>query len=91
MAETLLRKKGEEERKKRIEKEVGKIFHKFWYTNRHGTNKLIDEGKTCILWVADKLYYKDIKKKFIPNKPISSRSLYKLLEVKLKYWKTDND
>ena len=41
--------------------------------------------------MADKLYYKDIKKKFIPNKPILSRSLYKLLEVKLKYWKTDND
>ena len=34
---------------------------------KHGTNKLIEPGQTCIFGETKWLYYKEIKKKFIPR------------------------
>ena len=61
------------------------------FKNRSSTSKFIGEEKKTSFRGTDKLYYKDLKKRFIPKEPIRTRNLNKLLEEKLKNWKTEND
>lgn len=74
MVELLLTKKVEKEEKKeeKIQSiEGGEIDQSSQFGNRNGTNKLIGEGKICSFDGTDKLYYKDVKKNFIPKNQYS--------------------
>ena len=68
------------------EKEVGegeeqkqekKIYPNCIYRNREVANKIIQKGDFYIFGGTGKLYYKGIKKKFIPREETITRSISK--------------
>ena len=89
MVELLLTKKVEKEEKEeeKIQStEGGKIDQSSQFGNRNGTNKLMGEGKICSFDGTDKLYYKDVKKNFIPKNQYSQEVFINCLR---KNWKTE--